>query len=164
MNITLIGMSGVGKSYFGREVAKRLKFRFIDVDDLIRKRIGSLQEYIDKRGEKSFLKIEEEEILKLHSTNALISPGGSVIYSEKAISHLKQISKIIYLKATLDSIKSWVPGFEKRGIIGMKKGLKKLHEERARLYKLHSDEVIEITKDYDYETIIKRIIDSAKTR
>jgi len=31
MNITLIGMTGVGKTLMGQELAKRLGFRFIDV-------------------------------------------------------------------------------------------------------------------------------------
>jgi len=31
MNITLIGMTGVGKTSMGQELAKRLDFRFIDV-------------------------------------------------------------------------------------------------------------------------------------
>ncbi len=53
MSITLIGMAGVGKSTLGRILAKNLGFEFIDVDDLIKKKIGShLQSFIEKNDEK----------------------------------------------------------------------------------------------------------------
>jgi len=38
MNITLIGMPGVGKSGVGRKLASRLEFDFLDADNIIEKR------------------------------------------------------------------------------------------------------------------------------
>ena len=34
-NLTLTGMMGVGKSTIGKNIAKKLKFNFVDIDKLI---------------------------------------------------------------------------------------------------------------------------------
>jgi len=78
MNITFIGMSGVGKSIIGKELAKRLNYKFLDIDELIEEKIGlKLQQIIDNSGEKRFLEIEKKTILGLgRLDNCVISPGG----------------------------------------------------------------------------------------
>ena len=38
MNITLIGMSGVGKSLVGKELSKVIKCDFIDIDEIIERK------------------------------------------------------------------------------------------------------------------------------
>ena len=39
-NLTLTGMMGVGKSTIGKKLAKRLKFNFVDVDNLKERKEG----------------------------------------------------------------------------------------------------------------------------
>ena len=80
-------MAGAGKSTIGRALAKRLGYTFIDVDHLIRENTGMpLQTLIDKEGDLAFIRFEEEAILRLGQVDrSIISPGGSVIYSEKAM-------------------------------------------------------------------------------
>ena len=39
-NLTLTGMMGVGKSTVGKNLAKKLKYNFIDVDKLIENKEG----------------------------------------------------------------------------------------------------------------------------
>ena len=82
MNITLIGMAGVGKSVTGKELAKRLDYGFIDIDEIIEKKANlKLQQIIDDLGDDKFLAIEERTVLGLDKLeNCIISPGGSVIY------------------------------------------------------------------------------------
>ncbi|AKB80763.1 Shikimate kinase I [Methanosarcina barkeri 3] len=56
-----------------------------------------LQTLIDKEGDLAFIRFEEEAILRLEQVDrSVIPPGGSVIYSEKAMTHLKTISKIFF--------------------------------------------------------------------
>lgn len=98
MNITLIGMAGAGKSTIGKALAKRLDYTFIDVDRLITDRTGMpLQVLIDKQGDSALLRFEEEAILGLGQVdNCIISPGGSVIYSEKSMVYLKTSQKLSF--------------------------------------------------------------------
>lgn len=49
----------------------------------------------------------------------VISPGGSIVYSNSAMKHLKNISKIIYLKTSLEIIKNriMVDNLEKMTVV-----------------------------------------------
>lgn len=160
MNITLIGMSGAGKSLVGKELAKKIKFDFIDIDKLIEKKSNlELQRVIEKLGKQRFLKLEERTVLDIDNTdNLVISSGGSVVYSQKAMKHLETISKIVFLDASLEDIKKRIPDFSKRGIVGLEDGLEKIFDERYKLYKKYADISIKIPKIFDLNSIINKII------
>lgn len=160
MNITLTGMSGVGKSKIGKLLSKKLNYGFIDIDEIIEKDSDKkLQELLDSLGNEKFLKLEEKTIIKLKGiSNSVISPGGSSIYSDTAMKFLKGISKIIFLHASLELIKKRTVNFSGRGIVGLKeKGLEKVFEERLPLYKRFADFTIEISSLND-EVVVNKII------
>lgn len=160
MNITFIGMSGVGKSIIGKELAKRLNYKFLDIDSIIEKRIGlKLQQIIDNLGEKRFLEIEEKTILDLRKVdNCVISPGGSVIYSEKAMEFLKKNSIIIFLNASFESIEKRVINLEDRGIVKLEtNNFKNVFKKRLPIYNKYADITLEI-KNFEVNEIIEKII------
>ena len=147
MNITLIGMAGAGKSTIGRALARRLNYTFIDVDCLITEKTGmTLQALIDKQGDLALIRFEEEAILKLDQVKeCVISPGGSVVYSEKAMEHLKKVSKIVFLDAPFRSIVKRIRNTRNRGIVGLRdRSLKELFEDRIILYKKYADFSVKI--------------------
>jgi shikimate kinase len=147
MNITLIGMSGVGKTRIGSLLSAQLGYRFIDIDRIIENNNSkTLQQLIDDSGTKKFLEMEEKAILSITDTdNIVISPGGSAIYSEKAMNFLKSISTVVFLDATLDEIKRRTADFSDRGIVGLKeKGLETLFAERLPLYRKYADITIDV--------------------
>ena len=161
MNITLIGMAGAGKSTIGRALAHRLNYAFIDVDCLITEKAGmTLQALIDKQGDLSLIKFEEEAILKLEQVDeCIISPGGSVVYSEKAMEHLKKVSKIVFLDAPFKSIVRRIRNRRNRGIVGLRdRSLKELFEERVILYKKYADFSIKIRERENVQKIVERVV------
>lgn len=165
MNITLIGMAGVGKSVIGKKLAEKLHYNFIDIDEIIEKKLNlKLQEIIDKFGEPNFLKIEEETILKLGKFyNSVISPGGSAIYSINAMNFLKNNSTIIFLNASSESIKNRIVNQSTRGIIGIKeKNFEILFHERIPLYKKYAKITIEVSEDFNVNAIVKEITKKVK--
>jgi shikimate kinase len=162
MNITLIGMAGAGKSTIGRVLAKQLGYNFIDVDLLIKENTGMpLQALIDKQGDLALIKFEEETILRLNQVdNCVISPGGSVVYSENTMQHLKEISKIIFLNAPFRIIIRRLPNARKRGIVGLRdRSLKELFEERMILYQKYADYSIKLKGKESIQKIVENIIE-----
>lgn len=117
-NIILIGMPGSGKSTCGVVSAKMLLKNFYDTDLLIQNLEGkSLQEIIDKNGVEYFAKAEERAILSLDIKGTVIATGGSVVYSDKAMEHLKSLGKIIYLHLSYEDMCKRISNLESRGIV-----------------------------------------------
>lgn len=147
-NHTLIGMPGSGKSTVGIILAKNLSYGFIDTDVLIQiNRQKPLQQIMDESGYLNLRSIEEEEILKLNIANHIISTGGSAVYSEKTMSHLKNISNIIFLKADINVIKKRIHNFKTRGIAKSKdQTFDDLFIERQELYEKYSEFTVDCNK------------------
>lgn len=140
-NITLIGMPASGKSTIGVLLAKRLGYSFVDVDILIQERTGKLlREIIAERGMDGFLQVEEQVNGELDVRHSVIAPGGSVIYGQKAMEHLKSISQVVYLKLEYEELKRRLGDLTDRGVVlrpGMT--LRDLYDERLPLYERYAD-------------------------
>lgn len=140
-NIVLVGMPGSGKSTIGRLLSNRLAMPLIDTDLLIKKKVNKgLQDVINKDGIDTFLKIEEETILELCVSNSIISTGGSVIYSEKSMMHLKETGLVIFLDVTYADMRKRIRNAINRGIV-IRKGQSffDMYNERMPLYNKYSD-------------------------
>lgn len=144
-NIILIGMPGCGKSTAGVVLAKVLGYEFTDSDLLIQKREGKLlREIIAEYGEERFLEIEGEVNAGIQADRHVIATGGSVVYSGKAMKHLKEIGRIVYLKLSYATICSRLGNIRRRGVV-LKDGqsLKDLYDERTPLYEAYADIVLD---------------------
>lgn len=146
-NITLIGMPASGKSTIGVLLAKRLGFSFVDVDILIQeKEQRLLKEIIKGEGLAGFLEVENRANAELDVVKSVIAPGGSVIYGEEAMEHLKSISTLVYLKISYESLKERLENLTDRGV-AYKDGmtLKDLYKERIPYYEKYADITIDVT-------------------
>lgn len=140
-NITLIGMPASGKSSVGVVLAKKLGKRFVDTDLMIQERYGKLlKELIAEHGDAGFRRIEEEVNASIDVENSVISPGGSVIYGERAMEHLKKNSVVVYLELSYTAIRSRIGDLKERGVT-LQEGqtLKDLYLERVPLYEKYAD-------------------------
>ena len=144
-NIVLIGMPGVGKSTIGVILAKIIGYHFLDSDLVIQDREQRrLHQIIAEEGTEGFLKIENDVNASLDVERTIIATGGSVIYGEGAMDHLKTIGEIVYLKADYPTIERRLGNLEKRGV-ALKPGqtLKDLYDERCVLYEKYADVVVD---------------------
>ena len=145
--LTLIGMPASGKSSVGVVLAKKTGRRFVDGDLLIQEQNGKLlKELIAERGDDGFRALEEETLAALETENAVIAPGGSVIYGEKAMARLKILGRIIYLKLSYPAIRRRLGDLTARGV-SIKEGqsLRDLYRERTVLYEKYAALVIDET-------------------
>lgn len=147
-NIVLIGMPGVGKSTVGVVLAKILNYEFVDADLIIQQRCDkTLQRLIDTLGPDGFIEVEGKVLADLEFQHAVISTGGSAIYSHEGMQHLAEHGRVVYLKIALPELESRFPGFDERGVVmrrarGM--SLADLYEERVPLYEKYADVTVEI--------------------
>jgi len=164
MNITLIGMPGVGKSTLGVLLAKALGMGFIDTDILIQQQEGqTLQAIIESGNVDSFIKIEEKVICHLNADNVVIATGGSAVYSDKAMNALKKQSIIIYLALPYDTINKRITNITSRGIlIRPGKSLLDIYNERIPLYEEYCDHTIDCSNK-DIEQCLNEIVCTIKT-
>lgn len=146
-NLIFIGMPAVGKSTVGVVIAKRLGMKFIDTDLLIQEQEQKLlREIIAEVGDEGFLAIENQVNRDVEVENAVISPGGSVVYCQEAMEHFKEIGTVVYLSASYGTIKQRIKNPQKRGVV-LKKGqtLEDLYNERVKLFEKYAD--ITISED-----------------
>ena len=89
-NISFIGMAGCGKTTIGKAISIKLSLSYVDTDQLIENEFKqSLENIKQSKGYKFLRQAEEGIILGLSNDVEIISTGGSAVYSESAMSHLK---------------------------------------------------------------------------
>ncbi len=154
-NIILIGMPGSGKSTCGVISAKVLLKNFFDTDLLLQGLERSrLQDLIDSKGEEYFYEAEEKAILSLNIEATVIATGGSVIYSERAMEHLKALGRVIYLHMSYETMLGRINDLTTRGIVVKKGGtLRDMYNERLPLYRKYADDIIDCDGNTVEETV-----------
>lgn len=161
-NVVLIGMPAVGKSTIGVLLAKKLGRYFLDTDVFIQAVSGrGLQQIIDTDGLDEFCKLEAEHILCIDKTDCVIATGGSVVYSDAVMNHLKEDGIVVYLSLPLEVIKKRLTDLNIRGVV-MSKGqtLDDLYKKRTPLYEKWADVTIacqNLTHEQTVEKIIKEL-------
>ena len=144
-NIVLIGMPGVGKSTVGVILAKELGYQFLDADLLIQKRENRLlKEIIEQEGVDGFIEIENQVNASIEADRTVVATGGSVVYGEEAMAHLKKIATVIYLRLSYEELEKRLGNLKNRGVV-LREGqtLKDLYEERTKLYEKYADLIVD---------------------
>jgi len=105
-NLVLTGFMGTGKSTVGRVLAKKLGYRFIDVDSEIERIEGkSINEIFAACGEDGFRDIESREIERISKlSNSVIATGGGAVLRKENIDNLRKNGMVVLLKADVDTI------------------------------------------------------------
>ena len=161
-NLILIGMPGSGKSTVGKRLARALSFPFLDTDQLMEERWGCLlQEIIDSEGLEAFRRKEAETILSLDVLRHVISTGGSVVYTPRAMAHLQDLGWILWLDLPLEELERRLAnGMESRGIVRTPdQSLADLYRERRPLYERYVQIRVDIQGKTDQQ-LVKEILES----
>jgi len=158
-NAVLIGMPGSGKSTLGVLLAKALSRPFLDTDISIQTQQGkSLQQILDHDGIPCFLRIEESFILSLDCSQHVVATGGSVVYSARAMEHLRSNGILLHLDVSLLVLRQRIQDMASRGIVlAPHQDLTELYTERMPLYGRYADVRIPCDRK-GHEEVIRQIL------
>jgi shikimate kinase len=101
--IFLIGYMGAGKSSVGKKLAQSLHYRFVDLDELIKKKTKkSIPEIFELEGEAVFRIAEQQALHSLRDeTKIIVATGGGCPAFENNMEWMNAHGKTIYLNCSL---------------------------------------------------------------
>ena len=161
-NIILIGMPASGKSTAGVLLAKAAGYGFIDSDLLIQNEQKALLcDIIAREGAEGFLRVEERVNASLWAERCVIATGGSVVYSERAMSHLKSMGTVVYLRLGLASVEARLKNLFRRGVVMRRAGetVADLYAERVPLYEKYADVTVDCD-GLDVESTVRAVAEA----
>lgn len=164
MNVILTGMPGAGKSTAGVLLAKTLGMSFIDTDLILQTNAGmKLCDILALRGAEEFGRLENEALLSVEADNAVIATGGSAVFCESGMAHLKNNGTVVYLDVPLPELEKRLTGIRTRGVV-MKEGetLAQLLEERLPYYERYAD--VTVRESGGTEETVAAIAEAVATR
>jgi len=138
-NLTLTGMMGVGKSTIGKNLAKKLKYDFFDIDDLIEIEEGTSINLIFKnKSESYFRKLENEITLEvLKKKNSVISLGGGAFLDKLIRTSAKDKSVSFWLDVEIAQLIKRLNKTKKRPLLYKKNisaTVKQIYLDREKIY------------------------------
>ncbi len=160
-NVALIGFMGTGKSVIGRNVAEKLKLRFIDLDTEIERKNGApIETIFEREGEEAFRKMEAMEIENVADlSGGVIACGGGAVLNERAMSRLREHAIMVWLWADVDTILKRTQNSDTRPLLKVKdrkSEIEKILLFRKPYYARNSEFIID-TRDKKSEEIVERI-------
>lgn len=159
-NIILVGFMGTGKTAVGKELAKRLKMKFVDMDDIIEEREGmKISEIFVKKGEPYFRKVEKEVAKEIsEQPNLVVAAGGGAVIDEENVKNLKSNGVMICLTASPDKIMERTKGYSHRPLLDVSdpsKSISELLAKRAAYYARANYQVD--TTNLTVDEVVKKI-------
>ena len=143
----LLGFMGAGKS----TIARGLDPNYLDMDDLIEKRLGmSIAEFFSEMGEEAFRQVESEVLADLLQRDQVVSTGGGVVISQRNCDLLKTNSDNIYLKADFETLYHRIAADQDNQrplfLNNSKEELAAIFQERQAWYEEVASRVLDVTK------------------
>ena len=138
-NLLLTGMMGVGKSTVGKKLAKKLKLKFIDIDQIIEKKEKrTIKEIFENKGEGYFRKIEKRISLEeLKKSNAVIALGGGAFMDSSIRKEAKNLSVSFWLDLGLRPLLIRLKNVKKRPLLdqdSLEESVNKIYSQRKKIY------------------------------
>jgi XRE family aerobic/anaerobic benzoate catabolism transcriptional regulator len=101
--IALVGLRGAGKSSIGKELAKKLGVRFVELDELIvREAQMTLSTIFEIHGERYYRQLEREVLRRLldEGKPVVVATGGSIVTDPETWGMLRSRARTVWLRAT----------------------------------------------------------------
>jgi len=157
--VVLVGFMGAGKSTVGRRLARRLGFRFEDMDRRIEKREGqSIARLFRERGEPVFRELEREEARAVSVlSGVVVAAGGGAFAQDETRGLLQQGAITIWLQCTLEAAVARVRPDGRRPLAANREIMRTLLAEREPSYR-QADMAVD-TSGREPREVVDRIVE-----
>ncbi|HEY2431893.1 MAG TPA: shikimate kinase [Vicinamibacterales bacterium] len=101
--VALLGLRGAGKTTIGRQLARRLRVRFVELDRRIEKAADmSLPELFSLYGEQHYRRLEHNTLAALlaEPRDMVLATGGGLVAAPETFAMLKRAAATVWLRAT----------------------------------------------------------------
>ena len=161
-HLVLVGLPGVGKTTIGKAAARQLGRQFLDFDAEIEKRAGmNVRDIFKLQGEDAFRAMELDLTRELSETGGMVlSPGGGWITQQDAVELLRRAGRIIYLRASPESVARRLRRVETRPLLAGRDpvvALRELYQKRRALYET-ADTVLD-TERLARQQLIAKVVE-----
>lgn len=167
MNIVLCGLQASGKSHFGKKIAEKVGWTFVDTDCLIESLYAgdtgshkTCREIAKQHGDPYFRGYENRAIAGLSSNPQIVSIGGGALESQDNIRKLKTVGKLVYIQTDPEEVfkrmmqqstlSTLLDSHDPRG------SFDKLVKRRLTVYEEHCDEIV-VTDGLQDEEVVERL-------
>lgn len=161
-HIIVIGFMGSGKTRVGKRLAGDLGLEFLDVDKKIMSDMKmSISDLHDRFGEPFYRALETKTIKDLLESDKriVLSVGSGLPMQQQNAKYLKKLGTIIYLNATVETLKKRLEGDNSRPLLrgyNLEERITKLLETRAPVYEELAD-IIVTTGEQTFNSLVKEI-------
>ena len=168
-NVVLIGMMASGKTTIGFKLAKKLNYKFVDIDREIEKYENEkIIDIFKNNGEAYFRRVEEEKTLYyLEKKKSVISIGGGAFLNEKIRKKILKNSFSFWLNWKIETIISRVKKTTKRPLVLKlnNREFANLYRDRVKFYKLSNFKVnCEKKNKNEIINLISKIIENENSK
>jgi len=162
-NIVLTGFMGCGKTTVGKALARRMGYKFYDLDRVIEEdQKMTINEIFEKFGEEYFRQLESQYIKNLSQLKGyVLSTGGGALLSEINYKNAERAGLVIYLKSDLEFLYKNLSGSSNRPLLNTpdpKTRIKELLEKREPIYEKHCNLIVDAQKPIEW--VVRDIIHS----
>ncbi len=164
-NLILTGFMGSGKTTVGIRLSYQMKRPLIDTDKWIeQKQKMSVSEIFATCGEEAFRRMETQCLKYLIETvrHQIISVGGGLPMRQENQGLLRELGKVVYLKATPREIYERLKGDTSRPLLQVtnpQEEIRRLLALRSPVYEACADVVMEVSGK-SFDEIVEQIINS----
>ena len=134
--VYLVGFMAAGKTSVGRALARRLDWKFIDIDELIeRQEHMTVAEIFARHGEPYFRAAERAVVAdQLPARHVVVATGGGTFVDPQNRAAIRGDGVSVWLDAPLERVIARMPADGRRPLAGDRADLERLYEGRRLAY------------------------------
>jgi shikimate kinase len=134
--VYLVGFMAAGKTSVGRALARRLDWKFIDIDELIeRQEHMTIAEIFARHGEPYFRAAERAVVAdQLPTRHVVVATGGGTFVDPQNRAAIRGDGVSVWLDAPLERVIARMPADGRRPLAGDRADLERLYEGRRLAY------------------------------